>query len=71
MDKRARFQLIAQLQGSESWSAVVEELEDQEKKSFEALLHGATKEEVAASVVILRKLKDLPKTARKIIEGGE
>jgi hypothetical protein len=65
-----RYRRIATLQGMDGWAALVEEMEDQERKAFESLLHGSTKEEVAATVIILRILKALPETAIKILKEG-
>lgn len=67
MDRGDRLLKIAQLKGSEAWRSVVEELEYQEKVAFESLLSGSTKEEVVATVVILRKMKALPEMAVNVL----
>jgi hypothetical protein len=46
-----------------AWIDVLMELEYQERMAFEALLHGASKEEVEHGVLKIRKLKRLPQEA--------
>jgi hypothetical protein len=68
MDKTQRYFLISQLRTDERWKAVVEELEYQEKQAFEALLNGASKEEVVGMVVSIRKVKGLPEMVASAIQ---
>jgi hypothetical protein len=68
MDKSQRYTLISQLRTDERWKAVVEELDYQEKQAFEALLHGAGKDEVVGMVTVIRKLKVLPETISQTLQ---